>query len=113
MTFDINHNFPNDKVIESKDSIYVDQEEDKAFNKTKNIMTCDVLLSNPDFTKGFDLHTDASDLQTGGVMSQEGKPLGFFSKKFSSALMNYTVTEKENFIYFINTITFQKHPVRT
>ena len=32
---------------------------------------------------------------TGAVIMQEGKPLTFFSRKFTSAQRNYTTTEKE------------------
>ena len=36
------------------------------------------LLQYPDFTKPFDLFTDASDIQLRATLVQEGKPLGFF-----------------------------------
>ena len=55
----------------------------------------DTLLAHPDFNKLFDVHTDASQYQIGGVVSQEGKPLGFFSRKFNTAQEKYTVTAKE------------------
>ena len=55
----------------------------------------DTMLVHPIFSKAFVVHTDASDLQIGGVVSQDEKPLGYFSKKFNSAQNNYTVTEKE------------------
>ena len=41
------------------------------------------------------MHTDASKWQIGGVLSQEGKALSYFSKKFNSAQERYTVTAKE------------------
>ena len=53
------------------------------------------LLAFPDFTKKFTLHTDASDVQIGGELSQEGRPIGFFSKKFNVAQQKYTVTQRE------------------
>jgi hypothetical protein len=52
-------------------------------------------LSYPDFSKPFDLYTNASDLQLGATLVQEGKPLGFYTRKLNSAQMNYTVGEKE------------------
>ena len=58
-------------------------------------MSKETLLAFPDFTKGFTLHTDASNEQIGGVLSQNGRPLGFFSRKFNSAQSRYTVTQKE------------------
>ena len=66
-----------------------------AFDSMKKLMAEGALLAFPDFTKKFTLHTDASDLQIGGVLSQEGKPIGFFSKKFNPAQRKYTVTQRE------------------
>ena len=55
----------------------------------------EALLQYPDFTKPFDLFTDASDIQLGATLVQEGKPLGFFTRKLNSAQRNYSVGEKE------------------
>ena len=40
-------------------------------------------------------HTDASDLQLGAVISQNNKPIAFYSCKLNSTQHNYTVGEKE------------------
>ena len=53
------------------------------------------MLAYPDFSKRFDIHTDSSDYQLGAVISQEGKPIAFYSRKLSGAQTRYTVTEKE------------------
>ena len=53
------------------------------------------MLTYPNWSKPFDIHTDASDYQLGAVISQEGKPIAFFSRKLNSAQNNYTTTEKE------------------
>jgi RNase H-like domain found in reverse transcriptase/Integrase zinc binding domain len=67
----------------------------KAFETIKRIMSQEVLLTYPDFSKTFDIHTDASKLQMGAVISQEGKPIAFFSKKLNDAQTRYTTTERE------------------
>jgi len=54
-----------------------------------------VLLSYPDFTQDFHLFTDASDMQFGGVIVQQGKPISFYSRKLTPPQKNYTVMEKE------------------
>ena len=41
------------------------------------------------------IHIDASDRQLGAVISQNGKPLVFYSRKLSGAQRNYTTTEQE------------------
>ena len=53
------------------------------------------MLAYPDFEKPFDLYTDASDLQLGATLVQDGKPIGFYTRKLNSAQLNYTVGEKE------------------
>ena len=68
---------------------------EKAFHDIKGMVSQETLLTYPDWSKPFDLHTDASDFQLGAVISQEGKPVVFFSRKLNSAQKNYTTTEKE------------------
>lgn len=41
------------------------------------------------------MKTDASDHTTAAVLSQEGKPIAFMSKKMNAAEQNYIITEKE------------------
>ncbi len=61
----------------------------------KKVMAKETILNYPDFNKVFEIHTDASDRQLGAVISQEGKPLAFYSRKLSSAQRNYTTTKQE------------------
>lgn len=67
----------------------------QAFDGIKNIVARETMLSYPDYSEVFEIHTDASDEQLGAVISQKGKPLAFFSRKFSKPQRNYTVTDKE------------------
>ena len=41
------------------------------------------------------IRTDSNDRQLGAVISQNGKPLAFYSRKLSGAQRNYTTTEQE------------------
>ena len=66
-----------------------------AFNKIKKNISREVLLAYPDFTQIFDIHTDASKIQLGAVISQNGKPIAFYSRKLNPALTRYTTTERE------------------
>ena len=68
---------------------------DRAFEQIKQALTKETLLVFPDYSKTFEIHTDASEYQLGGVISQEGKPIAFYSRKLSGAQMSYTVGEKE------------------
>ena len=68
---------------------------ENSLNEIKKMVCKETLLNYPDWSKPFDLHTDASDYQLGAVISQEGKPIAFFSRKLNKAQQNYTTTEKE------------------
>ena len=67
----------------------------KAFDDVKQAISRDVMLAYPDFTKPFVIHTDASHYQLGAVISQDGKPIAFYSRKLNSAQTRYTTTERE------------------
>jgi hypothetical protein len=67
----------------------------KAFETVKQVIAKQTMLAFPDFSKPFDIHTDASDVQLGGVISQDGKPIAFYSRKLNPAQRNYTVGERE------------------
>jgi hypothetical protein len=67
----------------------------EAFDKIKQAMTDDVMLSFPDFNKPFEIHTDASDYQLGSVIMQDRRPIAFYSRKLNSAQRNYTTGERE------------------
>ena len=66
----------------------------KSFSAIKNVILHKTLLSYPDFTKPFNIHTDASDYQLGAVISQNNKPIAFHSKKLNSDQTRCTKTEK-------------------
>ncbi len=70
-------------------------EQQKAFIQIRNTIARQVLLRYPDFTQPFDIYTDASNDQIGGVISQAGHPIAFYSRKLSKSQQNYTTMEKE------------------
>ena len=49
------------------------------------------MLTYPDFSKPFHIYTDASDTQLGAVITQDEKPIAFYSRKLNSAQKRYTV----------------------
>jgi len=61
----------------------------------KTTIAKEVVLAYPDFTKPFDIYTDASTKQLGSVITQDNRPVAFFSRKLSGAQSKYTVTELE------------------
>lgn len=67
----------------------------KAFQKMKLALSEYTILQYPDFSKSFQIHTDASKTQLGAVISQDDKPIAFYSRKLNPAQVNYTTQERE------------------
>ena len=57
----------------------------KAFDKIKQIVGHETLLSYPDFNLPFEIHTNVSHTQLGVVISQNNKPIAFYSRKLQPA----------------------------
>ena len=53
------------------------KEADEAFKKMKEICAEDALLFYPDYNKPFEIHTDPSEYQMGGIISQEGNAIAY------------------------------------
>ncbi len=68
---------------------------EKSFQLMKKIMSREVLLAYPQFDKPFIIHTDASHTQLESVISQDDKPIAFYSRKLSPTQTRYTTTERE------------------
>ena len=64
------------------------------FLAMKKIVGRDVLLSCTNFSKIFIIHNGARNTQIGGVISENGKPINFYSRKLTPAQINYTTTER-------------------
>ncbi len=50
-------------------------------------------MAYPDFTKPFEIYTDASTMQLGSVTTQGNRPVAFFSRKLSVMQTKYSVTK--------------------
>ncbi len=66
-----------------------------SLDKMKQIISKETLLAYPDFNKPFCIHTDASHTQLGAVISQNDKPIAFYSRKLKPEQTRYTTTERE------------------
>jgi hypothetical protein len=56
-----------------------------AFDNAKATIVKEVVLAYLDFTKPFEIYTNASTKQLGAVTTQENRPIAFFSWKLSGA----------------------------
>ncbi|KAI5674227.1 hypothetical protein M9H77_14591 [Catharanthus roseus] len=55
----------------------------RAFEDLKKAICKDPVLSLPDYSKPFEVHTDASDFAIGGVLMQDGHPIAHESRKLN------------------------------
>ena len=82
-------------ALVGKKKLHWSKDCEKAFHAVKALLSKDALIRYPDHNRPFHIYCDASDLQLGSVIMQDGHPVAFYSHKLSSAQKNYTVGEKE------------------
>ncbi len=87
------------KVTKAKETKMVpwhwDEKHQRAFNLVKSTIVQDVVLAYPDYSKPFEKYADASATQLGSVITQNNRPLAFFSRKLSDTQKQYSVTKIE------------------
>ncbi len=67
----------------------------QAFDDVKATIAKETVLAYPDFSKPFEIYTDASSTQLGAVITQDNMSIAFFSRKISEMQQKYRVTEIE------------------
>jgi hypothetical protein len=70
-----------------------DEVHQRAFDHVKATIAKDVVLAYPDYSKVFKIYTDASSKQLGAVITQDNRPIAFFSWKLSNVQRKYSVTK--------------------
>ncbi len=55
----------------------------QAFDNVKAAIAKETVLAYPDFLKPFEIYTDASSMQLGAMITQDDRPIAFFSRKLS------------------------------
>jgi hypothetical protein len=65
----------------------------QVLDNLKATIAKEVVLAYPDFTKPFEIYTDAPKMQLGSVITQSNRPILFFSRKLSVTQTKYSVTK--------------------
>jgi len=67
----------------------------KALQEIKQKMIEALVLRLSDFSKVIEVTCDASEIDIGGVLSQEGHPVTYFSEKLNDAKLKYSTYDQE------------------
>jgi hypothetical protein len=67
----------------------------RAFDHVNALTTKDVVFAYPDYSKDFEIYTDASSKQLGAVITHDDRPIALFSQKLSDMQRKYSVTKIE------------------
>jgi hypothetical protein len=72
-----------------------DKVHQRAFDHVKAKIAKDVVLAYLDYSKFFEIYTDASSKQLGAVITQDNRPIVLFSRKLFNTKRKYSVTKIE------------------
>jgi hypothetical protein len=65
----------------------------QAFDNVKAAIAKETFLAYLYFSKPFEIYTDASSMHLRAVITQDNRPIAFFSRKLSETQQKYSVTE--------------------
>ena len=78
-----------------RDAFHWDEAVGSAFDQLKQVVVTAPVLALPDFTQPFVLETDASSTGVGAVLSQQGHPIAYFSKKLGPTAQRQSAYVRE------------------
>lgn len=78
-----------------RDAFHWDEAVGSTFDQLKQVVVTAPVLALPDFTQPFVLETDASSTSVGAVLSQQGHPIAYFSKKLGPTAQRQSTYVRE------------------
>lgn len=79
----------------TKEGYHWDETTEAAFCALKNALTTATVLGLPDFSKPFLIECDASGIGIGVVLTQEDRPIAYFSEALKGTVLALSTYEKE------------------
>jgi hypothetical protein len=79
----------------SKDGFKWNEMAEKSFNELKQALTSPPVLALPDFTQPFVIECDACGVGIGAVLSQNNRPIAYFSEALKGSTLTLSTYEKE------------------
>ncbi len=83
------------KVTKAKVPWHWVKVQQRSFDHVKATLAKEVVFSYLENSKVFEIYTDASSKQLGAVITQNNRPIVFFSRRLSVAQHNHSVTKIE------------------
>ncbi|OAF69467.1 reverse transcriptase [Intoshia linei] len=97
------------QVLKKNVKFYWGDSQELAFTKLKKSLTVAIVLTLPKENFDFTLKCNASNIDVGSVLMQNGHVIEYFSRKLTSTEQNYSTTQKELLAVLLSILKFRRY----